>query len=74
MSATNMVTEPIRLLHPMGTGNIMFTASESASRKPHNYALSELVTVRNYQDEELNPERLNEIIRVTGDPTVGYGR
>ena len=74
MSATNMVTEPIRLMHPMRTGNVMFTASESASRKSHNFALSELVTVRNYQDEALNPERLNEIIRVTGDPSLGYGR
>ena len=61
-------------MHPIGTGNVIFTASESANRKPHNLALSELVTVREYQDEVLNPERLNEIIRITGDPSLGYGR
>ena len=74
LSATNILTEPSRLTHPMGSGNIMFVASEAISRQSHEYALRELVTVRNYRDEEINPQRLNEIIRVTGDPSVGYGR
>ena len=69
-----MVTEPIRLQHPIGTGNVIFTASEPADRQPHDLALSELVSVRECQDEILNPQKLNDIIRVTGDPSLGYGR
>ena len=28
LSATNILTEPSRFTHPMGSGNIMFVASE----------------------------------------------
>ena len=74
LSATEIWTELSRLRHPMGSGNVMFVASEGLSRQSHEYALRELVTVRNYRDKEITPQRLNEIVRETGDPSVGYGR
>ena len=52
----------------------MFVASEALSRRTDEYALRELVTVRNYRDKDITPQRLNEIVREECDPSVGYGR
>ena len=73
LSATTILTEPARLRHPMGSGNVLFMASEAGSRQSHEYALRELVTIRNYRDKDTSPQRLNEISRMTGDPAVSYG-
>ena len=60
--------------HPISTGNVFFTSSEDLSHKNVDYALRNLVTTRQCRDRNISPQRLNEIVREVGDPSVAYGR
>ena len=56
LSGTDVLDEPCRMKHSLGTGNVVFIASEDRSFKRKGMSLDECETIKRCQDRTLSTQ------------------